>query len=98
MIVKSQQNRIELVPRPDLEQYCPIPMVSYAPLEEELFCDIYYLRNLCDIGKFPDWPISNPLKLLKEVLLAWKVEVDKKPSSMTASDALATLGIKVGQV
>ena len=35
------------------------------------------------------------MKLLKEVLLAWKVEVDKKPSSMTASDALATLGIKV---
>ena len=36
-----------------LYQYCPIPMVSYLALEEELFCDIYYLRNLCDIQKFP---------------------------------------------
>ena len=78
-----------------LYQYCPIPLVSYPALEEELFCDIYYLRNLCDLPKFPDWPVLSPLKLLKEVLLAWKVEVEKKPSSMTTSDALAILGLKM---
>ena len=49
-----------------LYQYCPIPMISYPRLESELFCDIYYLRNLCNDSKFPDWPILNPLKLLKE--------------------------------
>lgn len=70
-------------------------MVSYPALESELFCDIYYLRNLCNIEKFPDWPITNPLKLLKEVLMAWKVEVGKKPSSMTAADALKMLGEKL---
>ena len=75
-----------------LYQYCPIPMISYPALESELFCDIYYLRNLCNISRFPDWPISNPLKLLKEVLMAWKTEVEKRPSSMTASDALKVLG------
>ena len=73
-------------------QYCPIPMIAYPVLENELFCDIFYLRNLCNISKFPDWPISNPLKLLKEVLMAWRTEVEKKPSSMTAADALAVLG------
>ena len=31
-----------------LYQYCPIPMISYPRLEAELFCDIYYLRNLCN--------------------------------------------------
>ena len=78
-----------------LYQYCPIPLVSYPALEEELFCDIYYLRNLCDLSKFPDWKVANPLTLLKEVLLAWKLEVEKKPSSMTTSDALAILGLKM---
>ena len=67
-------------------------MIAYPVLENELFCDIFYLRNLCNISKFPDWPISNPLKLLKEVLMAWRTEVEKKPSSMTAADALAVLG------
>ena len=75
-----------------LYQYCPIPMISYPALESELFCDIYYLRNLCNISRFPDWPILNPLKLLKEVLMAWKTEVEKRPSSMTATDALKVLG------
>ena len=75
-----------------LYQYCPIPMITYPALENELFCDIYYLRNLCNVVKFPDWPITNPLKLLKEVLMAWRTEVEKKPSSMTAADALKVLG------
>ena len=35
----------------------------------------------------------NALKLLKEVLLAWREEVEKKPSSMTATDALKILGL-----
>lgn len=76
-----------------LYQYCPIPLISYPRLEAELFCDIYYLRNLCNDSKFPDWPILNPLKLLKEVLMAWKGEVEKKPTSMTATDALKILGL-----
>lgn len=74
-------------------QYCPIPLISYPVLEPELFCDIYYLRNLCDIVKFPNWPILNPLNLLREVLQAWRTEVEKKPSSMTARDALNLLGL-----
>eukprot|EP00055_Hartaetosiga_balthica_P006980 m.23293 g.23293 ORF g.23293 m.23293 type:complete len:2228 (-) comp5537_c0_seq1:183-6866(-) len=78
-------------------QFCPIPKVSYAELENELFCDIFYLRHLCDEAKFPNWPIEDPVKLLKEVLEAWKVEVDKKPQTMSADDAYATLGLDPGQ-
>ncbi|XP_059089728.1 dnaJ homolog subfamily C member 13-like [Tigriopus californicus] len=77
-----------------LYQYCPIPLVAYPALEFELFCDIYYLRNLCDEVKFPEWPIMSPLSLLKEVLAAWRLEVEKKPSSMTTRDALAVLGLQ----
>ena len=70
--------------------------MSFPPLEHELFCDMYYLRNLCDISKFPDWPVISPLQLLKEVLYAWKLEVEKKPQSMTMNDALNILGIPGG--
>ncbi len=58
-----------------LYQYCPIPAVEHPKLSAELFCDIYYLRNLCDTAKFPEWPIQDPLNLLREVLTAWRAEV-----------------------
>ena len=44
-----------------LYQYCPIPIIGYPQLENELFCNIYYLRHLCDTTKFPDWPIKEPV-------------------------------------
>ena len=43
-------------------QYCPIPVISYPQLENELFCNIFYLRHLCDTEKFPDWPIREPVR------------------------------------
>jgi len=77
-------------------QYCPIPIITYPSLEHELFCDIYYLRNLCNSAKFPSWPISSPVKLLKEVLGAWRTEVDKKPATMSVDDAYKELGLGTG--
>ena len=46
-----------------LYQYCPIPVIVYPQLENELFCNIYYLRHLCDTTRFPDWPIKDPVRL-----------------------------------
>ena len=31
----------------------------YPQLEDELFCNIYYLRHLCDTTRFPDWPVKD---------------------------------------
>ena len=42
-------------------QYCPMPHVTYPPLESELFCSIFYLRHLCNTQRFPDWPINEPV-------------------------------------
>lgn len=42
-----------------LYQYCPIPVVSFPQLDNELFCNIYYLRHLCDTIRFPNWPIRD---------------------------------------
>ncbi|XP_019858666.1 PREDICTED: dnaJ homolog subfamily C member 13 [Amphimedon queenslandica] len=77
-------------------QYCAIPIIQYPQLENELFCNIYYLRHLCDTVKFPDWPVKDPVKVLKDVLLEWKKEVDKKPPEMSVSQAYETLGLEVG--
>ncbi|XP_058807941.1 dnaJ homolog subfamily C member 13 isoform X2 [Phymastichus coffea] len=78
-------------------QYIPIPAVRYPQLEKELFCQIFYLRHLCDTVKFPQWPIPEPIKLLKDVLDAWKKEVEKKPSIMTVDDAYKVLGLESGE-
>ncbi|XP_028605985.2 dnaJ homolog subfamily C member 13 isoform X3 [Podarcis muralis] len=80
-----------------LYQYCPIPLINYPQLENELFCNIYYLRHLCDKLRFPDWPIKDPVKLLKDTLDAWKKEVDKKAPTMSIDDAYEVLHLPKGQ-
>ncbi|XP_058039929.1 dnaJ homolog subfamily C member 13 isoform X4 [Ahaetulla prasina] len=80
-----------------LYQYCPIPVISYPQLENELFCSIYYLRHLCDKFRFPDWPIKDPVKLLKDTLETWKKEVEKKAPTMSIDDAYEVLNLPKGQ-
>jgi len=73
--------------------YFPIPIINYPQLEDELFCNIYYLRHLCNETKFPEWQIKNPVPFLKDVLIMWKKEVEKKGSKMSYEDAYYTLGL-----
>ncbi|XP_055697619.1 dnaJ homolog subfamily C member 13 isoform X2 [Phlebotomus papatasi] len=73
--------------------YLAIPIISYPQLENELFCHIFYLRHLCDTVKFPNWPIPDPVQLLKHTLIAWRNEVEKKPPQMTVQQAYEDLGI-----
>ncbi|XP_061777667.1 dnaJ homolog subfamily C member 13-like isoform X1 [Nerophis ophidion] len=80
-----------------LYQYCPIPVISFPQLDNELFCNIYYLRHLCDATHFPNWPIRDAVKLLKDTLEAWKREVEKKPPSMSVDDAYEVLNLPKGQ-
>uniref|UniRef100_A0A8D8SG75 DnaJ homolog subfamily C member 13 n=1 Tax=Cacopsylla melanoneura TaxID=428564 RepID=A0A8D8SG75_9HEMI len=77
-------------------QFCGIPAVRYPQLESEMFVNVFYLRHLCDATRFPDWPISHPVQLLKEVLEAWTSEVERKPPEMTADDAYQSLGLTRG--
>lgn len=77
--------------------YLAIPAISYPQLENELFCHIYYLRHLCDTRKFPNWPISDPVQLLKHTLDAWRKEVEKKPPQMTVQQAYNDLGIDLAK-
>ncbi|AAZ11909.1 endosomal trafficking protein RME-8, putative [Trypanosoma brucei brucei TREU927] len=74
-------------------QYCPIVGIVYEQLKRELFCSQYYLRHLCDELRYPNWPIADPISLLREVLIAWQCELEKKPSGLSREGCLAELGI-----
>ncbi|ORC90853.1 endosomal trafficking protein RME-8 [Trypanosoma theileri] len=74
-------------------QYCPIVGVMYEPLRNELFCSQYYLRHFCDELHYPNWPVSDPVALLCEVLAAWRRELDKQPSPLTREGCMQELEI-----
>lgn len=78
-------------------QYCPIPTVHYPQLQHELFCSIYYLRHLCDTQRFPNWPIADPVQLLKDVLESWRQELNKKPPSLSIEEACQILEITLDE-
>lgn len=78
-------------------EYCPIPAVRYPQLQAELFCNAYYLRHLCDTARFPDWPIADPVALLRDVLERWRQELDRKPPPLTLAEACAALGVTPDQ-
>lgn len=81
-----------------LYQYCPIPVVIYPQLEHELFCSIYYLKHLCDEKRFSNWEIKEPVKLLKDCLISWQKEVEKKPPTMSRDEAYEILELKKEQM
>nr|CCC48508.1 putative endosomal trafficking protein RME-8, fragment [Trypanosoma vivax Y486] len=74
-------------------QYCPIVRVTYEQLKQELFCAQFYLRHLCDEVRYPNWPIADPVFLLREALMAWQSELSKKPSGLTRDGCLEELDI-----
>ncbi|ETN81937.1 DnaJ domain protein [Necator americanus] len=76
-----------------LYQYCPIPLIDYPELQNELFCYVYYLRHLCDRQRFPDWVIRDPIPFLRACLSAWFEELEKKPPVMSIEQARETLGL-----
>eukprot|EP01038_Epipyxis_sp_PR26KG_P006403 gene6403-8814_t len=76
--------------------YCPIPTIHYSKLDKDIYVYEYYLRNLCDEMRFPDWPIAEPLILLREVIERWRTEMSKGIVDSSVSDAkkLLCLGDK----
>lgn len=47
----------------------PCPPVGYPEIADEIWCHRYYLRNLCDQERFPDWPIVDHVPFLQVTLL-----------------------------
>ncbi|TNN08971.1 DnaJ subfamily C member 13 isoform 1 [Schistosoma japonicum] len=74
-------------------RFIGMPIIIYPQLENELFCHNYYLRHLCDTQRFPDWPIRDPVALLRDILKTWRDELQKKPVNMSYDEALGELGL-----
>jgi len=80
-----------------LYDYCPIPPVKFEELDAELWCSSYYLNNLCDEVRFPDWAIANPVGLLRATLDAWRLEVLKTgEKGVSLDEAYGIMGLPVG--
>jgi hypothetical protein len=79
-------------------EYDPLPPMHYPQLNEEMYCSGYYLRNLCNVQRFPNWEIHDPAELLRSVLDAWRAENAKSTkdgSVMSFIDAANVLEIDV---
>ena len=79
-------------------EYCPIPGVAYKRLEKEIFCHNYYLNNLCDEHRFPDWPIAEPVEVFRACLEEFKkqMERDETEEGQALESARKALDLKVG--
>ncbi|KAK9807966.1 hypothetical protein WJX73_008492 [Symbiochloris irregularis] len=78
-----------------LYDYVDCPPIAYTELQNELWCHRYYLRNLCDVERFPEWPIVDHVPFLQAMLDEWRAEVARKPLAMSEEQACKVLGLQL---
>ncbi|KAH7286770.1 hypothetical protein KP509_32G022100 [Ceratopteris richardii] len=76
-----------------LYDYAPIPPITYPELQDEMWCHRYYLRNLCDEIRFPDWPIVEHVEFLQSLLTMWREELTRRPMDLSEEQACKILEI-----
>jgi len=70
-----------------------MPPVTYPELRDEMWCHRYYLRNLCDDIRFPNWPIVEHVEFLQSLLVMWREELTRKPMDLSEEEACKILEI-----
>ncbi|XP_047308725.1 dnaJ homolog subfamily C GRV2-like [Impatiens glandulifera] len=81
-----------------LYDYAPMPPVTYPELRDEMWCHRYYLRNLCDEIRFPNWPIVEHVELLQSLLVMWREELTRRPMDLSEEEACKILEISLDDV
>ncbi|KAK8644898.1 hypothetical protein V6N13_118759 [Hibiscus sabdariffa] len=81
-----------------LYDYAPMPPVTYPELRDEMWCHRYYLRNLCDEIRFPNWPIVEHVEFLQSLLVMWREELTRKPMDLSEEEACKILEITLDDV
>nr|KYP55662.1 DnaJ isogeny subfamily C member 13 [Cajanus cajan] len=81
-----------------LYDYAPMPPVTYPELRDEMWCHRYYLRNLCDDIRFPNWPIVEHVEFLQSLLVMWREELTRKPMDLSEEEACKILEISFEDV
>ncbi|XP_024523013.1 dnaJ homolog subfamily C GRV2 isoform X1 [Selaginella moellendorffii] len=80
-----------------LYEYAPMPPVTYPELQDEMWCHRYYLRNLCDEIRFPDWPIVEHVEFLQSLLSMWREELTRRPMDLSEEEACSILEISLDE-
>lgn len=75
-------------------EYNPMPPVEYPELDGEIWCYRYYLANLCNEEKFPEWDLQEHVEFLQALLTQWRNELLITPVSLSQEDALKILEIE----
>lgn len=70
-----------------------MPPVTYPEPQDEMWCHRYYLRNLCDQIRFPQWPLLEDVEFLQSLLSMWREELTRRPVDLTEEEACAILEI-----
>ncbi|CAL1414478.1 unnamed protein product [Linum trigynum] len=81
-----------------LYDYAPMPPVTYPELKDEMWCHRYYLRNLCDEIRFPNWPIVEHVEFLQSLLVMWREELTRRPMDLSEEEACRILEISLEDV
>ncbi|KAM6600803.1 hypothetical protein CsatA_020412 [Cannabis sativa] len=81
-----------------LYEYAPMPPVTYPELRDEMWCHRYYLRNLCDEIRFPNWPIVEHVEFLQSLLVMWREELTRRPMDLSEEEACRILEISLEDV
>ncbi|KAL9274125.1 DnaJ homolog subfamily C GRV2-like protein, partial [Drosera capensis] len=81
-----------------LYEYAPMPPVTYPELRDEMWCHRYYLRNLCDEIRFPNWPIVEHVEFLQSLLVMWREELTRRPMDLSEGEACKILEISFDDV
>ncbi|KAJ8637711.1 hypothetical protein MRB53_011978 [Persea americana] len=81
-----------------LYDYAPMPPVTYPELRDEMWCHRYYLRNLCDEIRFPNWPIVEHVEFLQSLLAMWREELTRRPMDLSEEEACKILEISLDDV
>ncbi|XP_015163448.1 dnaJ homolog subfamily C GRV2 isoform X1 [Solanum tuberosum] len=81
-----------------LYEYAPMPPVTYPELRDEMWCHRYYLRNLCDEVRFPNWPIVEHIEFLQSLLVMWREELTRRPMDLSEEEACKILEISLDEV
>lgn len=75
-----------------------MPPVTYPELRDEMWCHRYYLRNLCNDIRFPNWPIVEHVEFLQSLLVMWREELTRKPMDLSEEEACKILEISLNDV
>ncbi|XP_074576518.1 dnaJ homolog subfamily C GRV2-like [Curcuma longa] len=81
-----------------LYDYAPMPPVTYPELKDEMWCHRYYLRNLCDEIRFPNWPIVEHVEFLQSLLAMWREELTRRPMDLSEEAACQILEISMDDI